>query len=100
MHCTSRVDDEMKASSAAATAESGSATSSAAMCNRPARPRIRARVTPSRHPDDSGGVRSTPALTTKTLVPVPSHSSPLVLAKIASPAPASLATARARTFSP
>ncbi len=81
-------------------AVSGSVISSAAMPSRSARSRISARVTPRRQPDISGGVRSTPPVTTNTLVPVPSHRSPRVLAKIASPAPASLATASARTFSP
>jgi hypothetical protein len=100
MGCSSRVLELMNASSAVATAVIGSATSSAWMPSRSASSRISARVTPSRQPDSSGGVRSTPPVTTNTLVPVPSHNSPRVLGKIASPAPSSLATARARTFSP
>src|SRR5439155_277393 len=82
------------------TMEAYRAGSAAGMAIRSASSRISARVTPRRQPEDSGGVRSTPAVTTKTFVPVPSHSSPRVLAKIASPAPAAVAIARARTFSP
>ena len=60
-----------------------------------------ARVTPARQPDDSGRRDAdAPSSTTNTLVPVPSHRLPTVLAKIASSAPRSWAQARATTFSP
>ena len=54
---------------------------------------------PARHPVESDGVRTRPPCTTNTLVPVPSHSAPTVLAKIASSAPRSWACASATTFS-
>ena len=57
------------------------------------------RVMPARHPLSSGGVRTTPSATAKMLLPVPSQSSPRVLAKIASVPPFSLAWASAMTFS-
>ena len=54
---------------------------------------------PSSAPESAGGVTTTPSMTTKTLEPVPSHSSPRVLPKIASDAPRALAYARATTLS-
>ena len=54
---------------------------------------------PARQPLDRGGVLTTPSTTTKTLLPVASHSSPRVLANSASTAPCSFAAARAMTFS-
>ena len=54
---------------------------------------------PARHPLSSGGVRTTPSSTTNTLLPVASHSSPRVLANMASRAPCPLAKARATTLS-
>src|SRR5581483_1720774 len=57
------------------------------------------RVTPARHPLDSGGVRNRPPTPTNTFVPVPSHRLPTVLPNKASSAPAARARSRATTFS-
>ncbi len=57
------------------------------------------RVIPARQPDSSEGVSSRPPSATNTLVPVPSHSRPRVLGRIASVAPTLRASARATTFS-
>ena len=54
---------------------------------------------PARQPLSSGGVRTTPSTTTKTLLPVASHSSPRVLANTASTARCALARASAMTLS-
>ena len=57
------------------------------------------RVIPASGPELSGGVTTVSPNTQKMFVPVPSHTFPAVLRKIASPAPRSAAQARARTFS-
>ena len=54
---------------------------------------------PARQPLASGGVTSSPSIPTKTLLPVPSQSSPTELAKIASAAPRSWAYRNAITLS-
>ena len=54
---------------------------------------------PGKHPLLNAGVSSRPCTTTNTLDPVPSHSSPRVLANKASPAPSSCARASATTLS-
>src|SRR6476659_5661993 len=57
------------------------------------------RVIPASGPDDSGGVITRSPKTQKMLLPVPSHTLPTVLRKIASVAACRLAYASPRTFS-
>src|ERR1700726_1323448 len=83
---TSLVVPLRNASSASASAESGTSSSAA-----PDHSITSARVTPARHPADSGGGTHPPPGTTNTFVPVPSHRSPAVFAKIASLPPRSAA---------
>jgi hypothetical protein len=84
--CTSLVVPVRNASSASASADSGTSYSDA-----PAHSMTRALVTPARHPADSGGVMSRPSETMNTFVPVPSQRFPAVFAKIASLPPCSFA---------
>ena len=84
---TSFVELVMKTSSAVVSTSSGSG------CSRTSTPAARPhsmtspRVMPGSRPESAGGVSTTPSTTTKTLLPVHSHSSPRVLAKTASMAP-------------
>src|SRR4051794_31362588 len=92
--CTSRVVEVKNTSSASANSSivmSRSCTSYHSITS--------SRVTPAKQPADSGGVTTVPSKTQKTLVPVPSHRLPAVLAKIASLAPRSAAYASAITLS-
>jgi hypothetical protein len=86
--------DVRNASSALRRSSSDSVASFASLTSR-----RRFRVTPRRQPASGGGVRATPSCTTNTFVPVPSHSSSRVLAKMPSSPPCSAAKATQRTFS-
>jgi len=77
----------MAACRASRNAARGIATSRTGTSASRAHSRTSSRVTPARHPESSGGVRTSPSASTNTLEKLPSHSSPRVLAKIASSAP-------------
>ena len=96
--CTSRTVDVRNASSACASATTGSVSSAHAMPSSAHSSSTSARVTPRRHPDSLGGVTTVLSRTRKTFEPVASHSSPRVLANTASPAPRSWANASAHVL--
>src|SRR4029077_7521793 len=56
------------------------------------------RVTPSRHPDESGGMQAAPPFTKKIFAEVHSATSPRLLSKITSVQPAFCASARCHTL--